>query len=172
MKLITNNKPLIIRSVKEDLENVEVINYKEGVSIVKADNEYFMIIKSIFNNSHDYLKKENRAFYTGAVKNASFEVLNLKSKIVSGLKLNYEYGDKDSIIVDMHGIDNFRFAKSLVFNDSTVRKIILKMNLLENKKYFRFGCSGARESSFHPGGEVYESSIINGIDRKWYLPKY
>ena len=61
MKLITNNKPLIIRSVKEDLDNVEVINYKEGVSIVKADNEYFMIIKSIFNNSHDYFKKENTA---------------------------------------------------------------------------------------------------------------
>lgn len=79
----------------------------------------------------------------------------------------------------MHGIDNFMFAKSLVFHDYDVRKMIVKLGLLDkNKKYLRFGCSGARECNFHPGGEVVESSLINGKDGSGlsqsisgYLPK-
>lgn len=95
------------------------------------------------------------------------------------LKLNANYGDKDSIIIDMHGIDNFRFAKSLEFRDDTVRKIALKLNVLDkNSKYLRFGCSGAKESKLHPGGEVFEEMVLNGKNASGisqsvsgYLPK-
>ena len=79
----------------------------------------------------------------------------------------------------MNGIDNFRFAKSEVFNDYVIRKIVKKMKLLdETKKYLRIGASGARECDFHPGGEVFEYSVINGKDLSGisqnvsgYLPK-
>ena len=81
------------------------------------------------------------------------------------MKLNVDYGTEDSIIVDMNGIDNFRFAKALEFKDEVVRKIIMKLNVLEkNSNYLRFGCSGADKNEKHPGGEVFEQMIINSND--------
>jgi len=80
-------------------------------------------------------------------------------------KLNAMYGDKDSIIVDMNGIDNFRFAKALEFRDDIIRKIVLKLNILQkNSQYLRFGCSGADESPWHPGGEVFEEMLLSSDD--------
>ena len=65
----------------------------------------------------------------------------------------------------MNGIDNFRFAKSLEFRDDVVRKIALKLNVLEKSaKYLRFGCSGAEGSKTHPGGEVFEQMLLNTVD--------
>lgn len=80
----------------------------------------------------------------------------------------------------MHGIDNFRYAKALTFRDDIVRKIVLKLGVLDNNsKYLRFGCAGAPEDEFHPGGEVFESMLINSEDGSGvsqsisgYLPKY
>ena len=69
-------------------------------------------------------------------------------------------GAEGSIIIDMNGIDNFRFAESEVFNDYTIRKIVKKMNLLAEGEYLRIGASGARKNGNHPGGEVFEYSLI------------
>ena len=90
-----------------------------------------------------------------------------------------DYGTEDSVIVDMNGIDNFRFAKSLEFKDEIIRKIVKKLNILEkNKKYFRFGCSGANKTGNHPGGEVFEQMLLDSNDGSGisqsvsgYLPK-
>lgn len=90
-----------------------------------------------------------------------------------------DYGTEDSVIVDMNGIDNFRFAKSLEFKDEIIRKIVKKLNILEkNKKYLRFGCSGANKIGNHPGGEVFEQMLLDSNDGSGisqsvsgYLPK-
>ena len=157
MKIInSSNSPLKVKDV--DVADVNISEYDKNSWLLEVDNEYYMAVKRKFNNNVTSTKVIE-------LENAYCNVL----KPDDNLKLNVQYGDKDATIVDMHGIDNFRFAKSLVFNDSTVRKIILKLKILEkDKKYFRFGASGARESDFHPGGEVYESMLISGKDTSGY----
>lgn len=85
----------------------------------------------------------------------------------------------DSFIVDFNGIDNFITAKDLVFNDYDVREIIFKHINLESESYVRFGVSGSRPSTGHPGGEVLECQNINvenktGVAKSisGYLGKY
>ncbi len=168
MKLIHSNKLLKVRAI-ENLDDVKIKEYNKNVWIAKVKDEYYMIIQRKFcNNKIEELKEVN-------LENAKCNLLPLSEC----LNLNVEYGSDDSIIVDMNGIDNFIFAKAQVFNDYIIRKILLKMKLLDkNKQYLRFGCSGARECDFHPGGEVYESCLIKGKDGSGisqsisgYLPK-
>ncbi len=155
MKLIQDNKLLKVRAIKS-LEDVDIKSYKKDVWIAKVQNEYYMIIKRNFKNSYDECKNK-----IVDLNDAKCKVCELNENI----NLNVKYGSAESFIVDMNGIDNFIFANSQVFNDDLVRKILLKLNLLDkNKQYLRFGCSGARENDFHPGGEVYESSLISGED--------
>lgn len=157
MKIIdSSNRPLKVRDV--DVDDVDISEYDKDSWLVEIDNEYYMAVKRKFNNKTNINK--NIIKLDDAI--CSIQDLN---KNLDDLKLNVEYGDKDATIVDMHGIDNFRFAKSLVFNDYTVRKLILKLGILDkSKKYFRFGAAGARDCDYHPGGEVYESMLINGKD--------
>lgn len=154
MKIIEKSNVLKVNAI-ENIETMQINDYAKDVWIAKEGNEYYLIQKRIFSN--DYVKQT-----TIRLEDAICEVCNANEQI-EDLKLNIEYGDKDALIIDMHGIDNFRFAKSLIFSDDTVRKILLRLGLLEkNKEYLRIGCSGARECSYHPGGEVYESQLING----------
>ncbi len=156
MKLIDKSNVLQVNAIK-NLETMQINNYEKDVWIAKEGNEYYLILKRMFSNNY---KKQT----TIKLENAICEVQNV-NKDISDLKLNIEYGDEDAIIIDMHGIDNFRFAKSLIFTDDTVRKILLRFGLLQNnKEYLRIGCSGARECSYHPGGEVYEVQLLNGKD--------
>lgn len=158
MKLINKNAiPLKVKAV-ENLEDVHISEYNKNAWLAQINENNYIIIKRQFtNNANSSFDK------TVNLNNATCEIQNLKNN--DDLKLEVNYGTEDSFIVDMNGIDNFRFAKSLIFNDCDIRKIVKKLGLLdENKKYFRFGCSGSRENDFHPGGEVFESCLINGKD--------
>lgn len=159
MKLIKKDvKPLIVRQIDEkELENYSVIDYTDNAKIVNVDDSLYMVLKRNFVN------ETNRNIRTIHLENATCKLKNCFDVETEDYELNVKYGDKEAIIVDMHGIDNFRFAKHLVFEDATVRKIILKLGLLNKKdNYLRIGCSGARECSFHPGGEVLECSELRG----------
>lgn len=100
-------------------------------------------------------------------------------KLISVLGESFWYGAKDSMIVDMQGIHSFLYARSKIFHDQTVRAILLSMQWLQSDKtYFRIGASGSPKTSYHPGGEVWESSWITGKDgggisqtQSGYLPQ-
>lgn len=161
MKTLKDNvKPLIIRPIEMgELNGSSVLDYDTNVKIVDVDDSLYMVLKRKFKNGDS---RKVRAIY---FEDATCIIKNGKDITEDNSRLSLEYGDKDSIIVDMHGIDNFRFAKNLVFEDKTVRKIIFNLELLDkNSNYLRIGSTGARESSFHPGGEVLECSEIRGRD--------
>ena len=156
MEWINKFEPLLVKPVESN--DVVVNEYKHNSWIISADNQEYLIIKRKFINSFDDIDN----------KKVNFENVQCEVKRISECNekfFNINYGTKDDIIIDMNGIDNFRFAESLVFNDSTVRKIMLKMNLIKSdEEYLRIGVSGARPNNNHPGGEVLEYSILNGND--------
>lgn len=151
MKWINNFEPLEIKQVND--KDIEIKNYCEDVWIIKEENREYLMIKRNFKNNF------KRNMYEVIIKdNAEIEVkTNCNDKKQS---LYLDYGAEGSIIIDMNGIDNFRFAESEVFNDYTIRKIVKKMNLLAEGEYLRIGASGARKNGNHPGGEVFEYSLI------------
>lgn len=155
--MIEYNAKILKIDAVNNLENVKIEEISKDAWLIQIDNKYYVAVKRKFNNGRNDEKKI-------LLENAKCYVQELTPNLPE-LKLNVNYGDSEAVIVDMHGIDNFRFAKSLIFSDEDVRKMILKLNLLqEDKKYYRFGCSGARSCEYHPGGEVFESSILNGKD--------
>ena len=169
MKWINKFEPLIVRNV--DDSDMDINIYDNDVWVIKENNRDYLMIKRIFRNKFKQnvdiiIKKEN----------ANIEV-KTNNKIIES-KLYYDFGDRDSFILDMNGIDNFRFATSQIFNDYTIRKIVKKLQLLsQNTEYLRIGAAGARENGTHPGGEVLEYSIIksnevNGFSQNvsGYLP--
>ncbi len=169
MKWINNFEPLKIKQVND--KDVEIKKYCEDVWIIKEENREYLMIKRNFKNNF------KRNMDEVIIKdNAEIEVkTNCNDKKQS---LYLDYGAEGSIIIDMNGIDNFRFAESEVFNDYTIRKIVKKMNLLAEGEYLRIGASGARENGNHPGGEVFEYSLIQnnkceGLSQNvsGYLPK-
>lgn len=154
MKNLTNNEFLKIHSI-DNLDGVNLKEYKKDTWICSIEDKYYLIVKREFNNTiinNDTDKVE--------LTNALCE----KKSLLECKDLEVQYGDSDSFIIDMNGIDNFRFAKSLVFKDYNVRKLVLKLGLLKDSNYLRFGCAGARECDYHPGGEVFEYCLINGKD--------
>lgn len=169
MKLIDELKKLEINKVNDD--DVRIKTYQnENTWIIEVERKNYLVIRRKFtNNINDNINEEQQGVY----------IMLKQGKEIESSNLEINYGNDNSIIVDMNGIDNFRFAKSEVFNDYVIRKIVKKMKLLdETKKYLRLGASGARESDFHPGGEVFEYSVINGNDLSGisqnvsgYLPK-
>lgn len=169
MKLIDGLKKLEINKVND--EDVRIKTYQnENTWIIEVEGKNYLVIRRKFtNNINNNINKEQQGFY----------IMLKQGKKIESSNLEINYGNDNSIIVDMNGIDNFRFAKSEVFNDYVIRKIVKKMKLLdETKKYLRIGASGARECDFHPGGEVFEYSVINGKDLSGisqnvsgYLPK-
>ena len=169
MKWINNFEPLKIKQVND--KDVEIKKYCEDVWIIKEENREYLMIKRNFKNNF------KRNMDEVIIKdNAEIEVkTNCNDKKQS---LYLDYGAEGSIIIDMNGIDNFRFAESEVFNDYTIRKIVKKMNLLAEGEYLRIGASGARKNGNHPGGEVFEYSLIQnnkceGLSQNvsGYLPK-
>lgn len=169
MKLIDGLKKLEINKVND--EDVRIKTYQnENTWIIEVEGKNYLVIRRKFtNNINNNINEEQQGFY----------IMLKQGKKIESSNLEINYGNDNSIIVDMNGIDNFRFAKSEVFNDYVIRKIVKKMKLLdETKKYLRTGASGARECDFHPGGEVFEYSVINGKDLSGisqnvsgYLPK-
>lgn len=120
--------------------NVAKINYK-NMNLYEIDGKSFIILEKNFINDFStasFLQKNDN--------------VNIKSK---------PYGKFDNFIVDMNGIDNFISAREMVFRDSFVRKLILMHHGVNNKSYDRFGVSGSRPNSFHPGGEVVEIQSID-----------
>lgn len=159
MKKINNNNDFLKVKAVENLDDVKIMEYAQDVFISQIFDNYYMIIKRKFKNKNCKSSDKKIRF-----NNVICEIKDIK-QIDENLNLELEYGDEDSIIVDMNGIDNFRFAKELIFQDYDVRRMIIKLGLLEKDKYYyRFGCSGARECDFHPGGEVFESILLNGKD--------
>lgn len=152
---INKFKPLDVKKVKDD--DVFILPYKnENTWIINVDGKDYLTVRRRFKNNLNFNINDEQ-------KEQDIDVILKKVKDIESDNLNTNYGNSNSIIVDMNGIDNFRFAKSEVFNDYTIRKIVKKMKLLnKSKEYLRIGASGSRESDFHPGGEVFEYSLING----------
>lgn len=169
MKLIDRLKKLEINKINDENVRIETYQYENTWIIEVEGKNYFVIKRKFANNINDNINEEQHDFY----------IMLKQGKKIESSNLEINYGNDNSIIVDMNGIDNFRFAKSEVFNDYVIRKIVKKMKLLDEKnKYLRIGASGARECNFHPGGEVFEYSLINGKDLSGisknvsgYLPK-
>lgn len=173
MKRWLNFSPLLI----EGITNVEPIRIEEltDASCLIHDilKSYFIIHRKFRNRQIPKIQK----YYTYG---STVIIVNAPEDIKAGRKiLNCEYGDHDAFIFDMNGIDNFRFARSMVFKDYTVRKIVMKMGLLNaGEQYLRYGAAGARVNGEHPGGEVFEycgieGSHLNGISQSvsGYLPE-
>ena len=117
MKWINNFEPLKVRGVETD--NVRVTGYTKNSWIIEIDNKKFLMVKRTFSNQFQNNMQEKET-----INNIDFEIYTNKEIQDTNLYLNY--GDNDSIIIDMNGIDNFRFAKSEIFNDYTIRKIAKK----------------------------------------------
>ena len=169
MKPIDRLKKLEVNKIND--EDINIKTYQnENSWIIEVEGKNYLIIRRRFlNKINNKINEEQQDFSINIKKGRQIESNNL----------DVNYGNNNSIIVDMNGIDNFRFAKSEVFYDYVIRKIVKKMKLLnDKKKYLRIGASGARECDFHPGGEVFEYSLINGKDLNGisqnvsgYLPK-
>ena len=157
MKSINTFNPLLIRAI-DNVNDVNILEYTKNAWILDADMQNYLVIKRSFTNTFEANLRKSLIIGNNYIEiNSPYNC--------EKTRLNLDYGDKNAIIVDMNGIDNFRFANSLIFNDSTVRKIMLKMNLIKPKeKYLRIGASGARANFSHPGGEVFEYSEIDGND--------
>lgn len=114
----------------------EKINEKPEFSLYKNESNLYMILE------REYSYKLNLS---------CFDNIDWTIKAISMPNIKF-----NNFIVDMNGIDNFITSKSLIFKDSTLRKLILQHLNLFNKSYFRFGASGSHPSRSHPGGEVVE----------------
>jgi len=146
---------LILPSIK----NVPTWNIEYSYSnfqILKLGCKYYLAIKRNFQNATK--KQFNKLIFDNSIQLESIE-LDLENIV----KFGGIYGDENDFIVDMNGIDNFRFAKSLHFYDSMIRGFAKEMNLLsEETTYLRFGAAGSDYHTQHPGGEVFEYQFIKG----------
>lgn len=155
MKWINNFEPLIVNKINTD--NTKLKEYSQNTWLINDKNREYLIIKRNFENKIKAVPNIN-------VEHEKFKFY-IEDDVEDKLKLSLNYGDEQSFIIDMNGIDNFIFAESQVFDDSTIRKIVKKLGLLDDSnQYLRIGASGARPNSIHPGGEVLEYSLINGKD--------
>ena len=169
MKWVNNFEPFQIDDVNE--EDIKIEKYNNFSYLIHENDRAYLMINRSFTN-----KFERDIEKTIKTENAIINI-STNSKIRNS-NLYHNYGDNNSIIIDMNGIDNFRFAVSEIFNDYTIRKIVRKLKLLQCEgKYLRVGASGARENGDHPGGEVFEYSLLdsnvsNGISQtvSGYLP--
>ncbi|SHO43134.1 hypothetical protein [Anaerocolumna xylanovorans] len=116
-------------------------DYYKDLILYKKDTKTYMILERKFLSNYSLSSYNN---LTWNVKLLSFPTTK-----------------QNNFIVDMNGIDNFITSKSLVFNDSDIRKIILLHLNVQNKCFTRFGVSGAQPSVYHPGGEVLEFQNID-----------
>lgn len=124
MKLIDNFKKLEVSNVNDEDVNIDA-HQNENTWIIKVEGkEYLIIRRNFLNNINDNIIDEQQGFSIKLKENKQLESNNL----------DINYGNNNSIIVDMNGIDNFRFAKSEVFNDYIIRKIVKKLNLLNKEK--------------------------------------
>lgn len=131
------------------IENEE---YESGALIVKINRkQYFLVLRKYINYSIDYEKYKQENVYSEKVIN-------------DFLKNRLKYGNSNSFIVDMHGIKNFIHAEALDFQDSLIRSILKELEILKTREYLRIGVSGAPKTNIHPGGEVLEDQMLNGVD--------
>lgn len=153
-------------------------------SVIKRINEHTHLV--YINHDVFYVTDIDLQY---KIKNIPFDVLsnsNIKLKKINTLlqhnpqiKKNLTYGGKDSFIVDMQGISSLLYAKSTIFNDYTIRRILLVLEYFKpNRQYLRIGASGSPANDYHPGGEVLEYSFLNGNNgggmsqtQSGYLPK-
>ena len=153
MKWINNFEPLIINKLQSN--DIKLEKYSTNSWIIHDDNKDYLAVKRTFTN-------DIKEFDTMPIVHDNYE-FEIKEKPNAITNFSLEYGSDRDFIIDMNGIDNFRFAESQIFNDYTIRKVAQKLNLLDpDKQYLRIGASGARENFFHPSGEVFEYSLING----------
>ena len=145
-------KPLKIKPIVK--EPFVVKKYAENVFLFLSQEKDYIIVKHDFKMVNDSYSIDNVHVKGGYIETKNFD---------ENLALSSNFGGDNDFIVDMNGIDNFIFAKSMVFNDSTIRTMILQLGLLdENKSYLRIGVSGSRSRKGHPGGEVFEYQVLSG----------
>jgi len=158
-----NEKSLLIRAV-EGLTSMQVREITESAWIVNSDQKIYLVVKRLFSNRFDScLGNTCHAKKLCLSKDIDIDLNN--PYFYERTNFHLSCGDRDSFIFDMNGIDNFMYAKSLIFNDFTMRKILLKMKLISvDEQYIRLGATGVNSSQNFPGGEVFEYSLISGKD--------
>lgn len=170
MKWVNNFESFQIDDVNED--DIKIEQYNDFSYLIHENERAYLMINRNFTNKFERDVDKSIETETTIIN------ISTNSKIRNS-NLYYDYGDNNSIIIDMNGIDNFRFAVSEVFNDYTIRKIVKKLKLLPCEgQYLRVGASGARKNGNHPGGEVFEYSLLdsnmsNGVSQtiSGYLPE-
>src|SRR5699024_855975 len=102
MKLIDGLKKLEINKVND--EDVRIKTYQnENTWIIEVEGKNYLVIRRKFtNNINNNINEEQQGFY----------IMLKQGKKIESSNLEINYGNDNSIIVDMNGIDNFRFAKS------------------------------------------------------------
>lgn len=120
MKPIDRLKKLEVNKIND--EDINIKTYQnENSWIIEVEGKNYLIIRRRFlNKINNKINEEQQDFSINIKKGRQIESNNL----------DVNYGNNNSIIVDMNGIDNFRFAKSEVFYDYVIRKIVKKMKLL------------------------------------------
>ncbi len=173
MNLYNDSESLLVSPVS-DINEIEVVKYTKDGIVITIKDESFLVIKRKFNNYIPLEIPHNLNF-----KDFHINITKTVEEYNDFASLSANFGGEGSLIIDMQGISNFIFARSLEFYDYNIRKILLKLHLIKpNTEYLRIGASGAKTDSKHPGGEVVEYSLINGSDGSGisqnlsgYLPK-
>lgn len=146
---------LMLPSIKNiSIKNIEDIS--SNFKILQISGKYYLVLKRYFQNAS---KKKFDELYVDSYT----KIESIKLDPLNITKFGGVYGSADDFIIDMNGIDNFRFAKSLHFYDSFIRAFVQNFNLLSSDaSYLRFGAAGAECNDKHPGGEVFEYQFIKG----------
>lgn len=153
--MLLNDNKLTLCDIKST-SKIKVLEESEKFQIVQESGRSYLVVKRKFHNS---IKKKIDSLSIDEIAKIESIDLNTNSMEMFG----GTFGSKNDFIVDMNGIDNFRFAKSQHFYDSTIRSIAKKMQWVSNNAfYLRFGASGAEHNTKHPGGEVFEYQYIDG----------
>ena len=130
---------------------------RENAFLILDDYESYLLINRKFQNELSITEKIFPV--TTIIDGVKIYLSNHAPKVC---KLNLRYGGNNAFIFDCNGIDNFRFAKSMLFSDYAIRKIVLGMDILKRCNYLRFGAAGVEKKKELQGGELFEYNLING----------
>ena len=154
--MISLNSPRLMLCGVKDISSLCILEKHPNFQILRDGRKHYLIVKRKFQNA---AKQKLDSFYIDKIAKIETIALNLENAVLFG----GIYGSKNDFIIDMNGIDNFRFAKSQYFCDSAIRTIVKKMKWLSpNAVYLRFGASGTDSNAKHHGGEVFEYQFIDG----------
>lgn len=146
-------KPFKISPITKGYFNI--LNLSKKAYLFSSSKECYLVVWHSWD-----CRQESKTIDDIAIKNIKI----IKESVENTMYLNPTWGSKEDFIIDMNGIDNFMFSRSINFKDSTIRTIAIQLGILdETKSYLRIGASGAAPTNQHPGGEVFECQMLTGL---------